>query len=153
MRKDNPANAQNHPINGDCHPARGCQKVLSRQADSEQQAALELAAKAEVLESRGIQAHFEIQGLRNGISRGFQEVFSAVDAMLFCQNTCKTGNKAIEMSQASHDIAWFKTFTDPNLFKRAFNVIQNWNMDNLQFYSMVLIFCQQLWQKEMKVAG
>ena len=51
--------------------------------------------------------------------------------MLFRQNTRKTGNNAVEMSQASHDIAQFKRFTDLNLFKYAFNVIQN----------LVLIFC------------
>ena len=60
--------------------------------------------------------------------------------MLFSQNTCNTGNNAIEMSQVFHDIARFERFTDLNLFKYAFNVIQNWNMDALQFYMMVLIF-------------
>ena len=40
-----------------------------------------------------------------------------------------------------HDVAWFEHFTDLNLFKYAFNVIQIWEMDALQFYSMVLIFC------------
>ena len=39
------------------------------------------------------------------------------------------------------DIAWFECFTDLNLFKYAFNVIQNWNTDALQFYSMALICC------------
>ena len=62
------------------------------------------------------------------------------DAMLFHQNTRKTGNNAIEMFQAFHDIAWFKRFTDLNLVKYAFNVIQNWNTDALQFYLMVVIF-------------
>ena len=85
---------------------------------------MELSPKAQVL----------------GISRGFQEVFFTTDAMLFCQNTHKTGNNAIEMSQTLHYIARFKHFTDLNLFKYAFNGIQNWNTDALQFYSMVLIF-------------
>ena len=71
-------------------------------------------------------------------------VFSGVftgEAMLFHQNTRNTGNNAIEKLQAFHDIARFKHFTDLNLFKYAFNiVIQNWNMDALQFYFMVLIF-------------
>ena len=49
------------------------------------------------------------------------------------------------MSQAFHDIARFERFTDLNLFKYAFNVIQNWETDALQFYSMVLIVCEQLW--------
>ena len=61
--------------------------------------------------------------------------------MLFRQNTHNTGNNTIEMSQVFHDIARFKRFADLNLFKYAFNVIQNWNVNALQFYSMVLIFC------------
>ena len=40
-----------------------------------------------------------------------------------------------------YDIARFEHFTDLNLFKYAFNVIQIWEMDALQFYLMVLIFC------------
>ena len=49
-----------------------------------------------------------------------------MDAMLFCQNTRKTaGNNAVEMSQAFHDVARFEHFTDLNLFKYAFNVIQS----------------------------
>ena len=61
--------------------------------------------------------------------------------MLFRQNTRKTENNVIEMLQALHYMAQFKRFTDLNLFKYVFNVIQNWNMDALQFYSMVLFFC------------
>ena len=38
------------------------------------------------------------------------------------------------MSQASLNITQFKHFTDQNLFKYAFNVIQNWEMDALQFF-------------------
>ena len=76
------------------------------------------------------------------MSRGFQEVFSNADAMLFCQNTRKTGNNAGEMCQAFHDITRFENFyfTDLNLFKYSFNVIQNWETNVLQFYSMGLIF-------------
>ena len=48
------------------------------------------------------------------------------------------------MSQVFHDIARFECFTDLNVFKYAFIVIQNWEMDALQFHSMVLIFCSQL---------
>ena len=73
--------------------------------------------------------------------RGFQEVFSSVNDILFRQNTLKTGNNAIKMSQAFHNIAWFERFTDLNLFKYVFNVIQNWETDALQFYSMEPIFC------------
>ena len=74
------------------------------------------------------------------MSRGFQQVFSNADAMLFCQNTHKTGNNAGEMCQVFHDITRFENFTDLNLFKYSFNVIQNWEMNVLQFYSMGLIF-------------
>ena len=61
--------------------------------------------------------------------------------MLFGHNTRRTGNNAIEMSQVFHNITQFERFTDLNLFKYAFIVIQNWEMDALQFHSMVLIFC------------
>ena len=74
------------------------------------------------------------------ISRRFQEVFSTTDAVLFCQNTCKTGKNAVEMSKAFHNITQFECFTDLNLFKYSFDVIQTWEMDVLQFYLMVLIF-------------
>ena len=60
--------------------------------------------------------------------------------MLFRQNTRNTENNAIKMSQAFHDIAQFERFTDLNLFNYTFNVIQNWKMDALQFYLMVLTF-------------
>ena len=59
----------------------------------------------------------KFQSLGNGVSRGFQEVFSTADVMLFRQNTRKTGNNAVEMSHAFHDIV---------KFKYTFNVIQNW---------------------------
>ena len=44
------------------------------------------------------------------------------------------------MSQAFHNITQFECFTDVNLFKYSFDVIQTWEMDVLQFYLMVLIF-------------
>ena len=49
------------------------------------------------------------------------------------------------MSQAFHDIAQFEGFGDLNLFKYVLNVIQNWEMHALQFYSRALIFREQLW--------
>ena len=39
-----------------------------------------------------------------------------------------------------HNVAQFEHFTDLNLFKYAFNVIQIWEMDTLQFYSIAGIF-------------
>ena len=36
------------------------------------------------------------------------------------------------MSQAFHNIARFERFTDVNLVKYSFNVIQNWEMNALQ---------------------
>ena len=74
-------------------------------------------------------------------SRDLQEVFSTKGAMLFHQNTCKAENNVNEMSQVFHDITWSKYFKDLNLFKYVFNVIQDWEMDALQFFSVVLIFC------------
>ena len=73
--------------------------------------------------------------------------------MLFRQITRKTGNNVIEMLQTLHYMAQFKRFTDLNLFKYVFNVIQNWNMDALQFYLMVLFFLLAVMREEMKVAG
>ena len=61
--------------------------------------------------------------------------------VLFCQNTHKTGNNALEKSQTFHYIAQFECFRALNLVKHAFNVIQNWKMNTLQFYSKVPIFC------------
>ena len=58
----------------------------------------------------------------------------------YIENTRKTGNNAIDMSQVFHDIARFEHFTDLNVFKYLFNVIQNWQTDAFQFYLMVLIF-------------
>ena len=83
--------------------------------------------------SRGI-----LNLIKNGISKGFQEIFST--AMQFHQNTHKSGNNAVKMSQVSQDIARFECFTDLNLFKFTLNVIQNWETDVLQFYLMVLNF-------------
>ena len=51
----------------------------------------------------------------------------------YIENTLKTRSNAIEMSQAFPDIAWFEHFTDLNLLEHAFNVIQNWQTDALQF--------------------
>ena len=59
--------------------------------------------------------------------------------MLFGQNTRKIENNAVKMSQAFQDITRFERFTDLKLLEYAFNVIQNWEMDALQFYSMVLL--------------
>ena len=101
------------------------------------------------LVGRGTQGYFETQSLGNGVSRGFQDVFSTMDAMY----TCTTGNNAVEMSQAFHNIAQFERFTDRNPLRYAFNVIQNWETYALQFYSKIPIFCQQLQQKEMKAAS
>ena len=61
--------------------------------------------------------------------------------MLFCQNTCKTGNNAVEMSQVFHNIARSKRFTDLNLFKYAFNIIQNSETDALQIFLNGAFFC------------
>ena len=65
-------------------------------------------------------------------------------------NTHKTGNNAIKMSQVFQDIAHFEHFTDPNLFKYVFNVIQNWKTNSLQFFRWCLFFvssyCRRRWK-------
>ena len=66
----------------------------------------------------------------------FPEVFSTVDAMCFVRIHVRLGTMP-----SFHNVARFEHFTDLNLFKYAFNVIQIWEMDTLQFYSMVRIFC------------
>ena len=80
----------------------------------------------------------KIQSLGNGISMAFQEVFSSTDTVLFRQNTRKTENNTVKMSQAFH--TQLECFTDLNLLKNTFKVTQKWETDALQFYSMVLIF-------------
>ena len=64
-----------------------------------------------------------------GVSRGI--VHHECHVVL---SSSKTGNNVIEMSQAFHDIARLERFTDLNLFKYEFSVIQNWETDALQFY-------------------
>ena len=74
----------------------------------------------------------------------FKRCFPPRTPMLFRQNSRRTRNYAVEMSQAFHDIARFERFTDLNLFKNALSVIQNWETNSLQFNSTVLNFCYQL---------
>ena len=45
--------------------------------------------------------------------------FARWDAMLFRENTHKTRNNAVKMSQVFHEIERFERFTDLNLFKYA----------------------------------
>ena len=67
-----------------------------------------------------------------------------MDAMLFCRNTRKTArNNAVKMSQAFHNVARFERFTDLNLFKYAFIVIQSGK--RMLYNLMVPISCQLLW--------
>ena len=49
--------------------------------------------------------------------------------------------------EAFHGVGWFERFTDLNLFKYAFNVIQNWETDALQIlfngaYFLVAVMVQ-----------
>ena len=46
------------------------------------------------------------------------------NAILFRQNTSRTKNNGVEMSQAFYDIAQFECFTALTLFKYAFKTIQ-----------------------------
>ena len=54
---------------------------------------------------------------------GFSRDISTEDTILFCQNTCKTGNNAVEMCQAYQDITRLECFIDLHLFKYAFAVM------------------------------
>ena len=74
---------------------------------------------------------------------GFQEAFPIADTMLFCQNTRKTGNNAIRSSMTLLCSNFHRS--KPVEIIYVLNVIQNWEMDPLQFYVKVLIFCWQLW--------
>ena len=68
--------------------------------------------------------------------REFRRILQLLDRANYQKpgNTHKTGNNAIKMSQAFQDIAHFECFMDPNLFKYAFNVIQNWKTNSLQIF-------------------
>ena len=72
------------------------------------------------------------------VFRGFSKDVSTADAILFRQKTCKTGNNAVEMSQAYHDIAHLECFKDLNVFKYVFTVIQNWETDALRYFHFLL---------------
>ena len=73
---------------------------------------------------------------------------------MFRQNTQKTGSNAIEMSEAYQDIACFERFTDLNLLEYTFNVIQNLEMDAVQFFFDGAYFLLAFMvDREMKVAG
>ena len=95
---------------------------------------LRAEASRDILNLESQKCHF--QGLSRGIFHHGRHVVSSEHT----ENTRKTGNNAVEMSQAFHDIAPFECFPDLNLFKYAFNVTQNWQTDALQFYLMMLIF-------------
>ena len=87
------------------------------------------------LRTEASRAILEFRVLETPFPVVFKRCFSIADTMLLCQNTCMTGNNAVEMSQVFHDMARFEHFTDLNLFKYPFNVVHH-------HYSMVLIiFC------------
>ena len=60
--------------------------------------------------------------------------------VLFCQNTHKTGNNALEKSQVFHHIARFERFRDLNLVKYAYSVIQNWERMLYNYIRRCLFF-------------
>ena len=57
----------------------------------------------------------------------------------------RTGSNAVKMSQAFHDITWFKHCTDLNLFKYALNVIQNWEMDGYFLLAVMVEVEESSW--------
>ena len=72
-----------------------------------------------------------------GFSRG---IFLCRHHVVLLEYTQDWDN-AVKMSQVLHDIVQFERFTDRNLFKYVFIVIQNWETDALQFHLTLLIFC------------
>ena len=110
---------------------QGCQKVFKQQADI-----------MNIVGSFGTstEGYFENQSLGNGISRGFQELTSTVNGMLFCQNTCKTGNNAAEMFQVFHDITRFEHFTDLNLF---LSVQCHSKLGNVSFTILFVVYAKR----------
>ena len=77
--------------------------------------------------------HFEFQNYKrvsrgNGICRGFQEVFSTMDAMLFHQKTCKTGNNTVKISMTSHS----------SKFRRSKPIILNMHSISLKTWKRML---------------
>ena len=79
--------------------------------------------------------------------------------MLFGHNPRMTGNNAVKMSQVFHNVARFEHFTDLNLFKYAFNVIQTWESQMELLYNFIrwgllsyfLLICQ--WFERMYLSG
>ena len=62
--------------------------------------------------------------------------------MFFRQNTRNTGNNAVEISHAIHNIERFKRSTYLNLFKYEVSVFQNWETDALQFYFLLAVLVE-----------
>ena len=74
---------------------------------------------------------------------GFQGVFSTADTMLFHRNTVKTGNnQPSKYPRHSTPFARYKRFTDLNLFKYAFNVIQNWETVGAYMYFLLAVMVE-----------
>jgi len=69
---------------------------------------------------------------------GLIGLFSTADVILCHQNTRKTGNSAMEMSQAFQDIALVRIHRSKK--RIAFNAIQNWEMNALQYFIQWCLF-------------
>ena len=103
---------------------------------------MELAPKAQALKGKGIFGHFEIRVPVMASPGIFKRFFLIADAMLFCQNTHKTGNNAVKMSLAFQDITQFESFTGLNLLEYAFCVITPGKQMLYNFIQWCLIiFC------------
>ena len=64
----------------------------------------------------------------------FKRYFPLRMPCCFVRKHTRLGKMPIEMSQLFHDIARVEHFTDLNLFKYVFIVIQNWETDALQLF-------------------
>ena len=88
---------------------------------------MELALEAQVLETSRDMLKFRVSEM--ALPGVFKRYFPPRTS-LFRQNTGKTGNNAVKMSQVFRDI---KHFTDLSLFKNAFNIENACETDALQW--------------------
>ena len=91
--------------------------------------ALELTVKAQVLEGRGTRGILKFRASEMAFLGVFKRYFPLWMPCCFVRVHARLGTML-----SFHDIARFEHFTDLNLFKYVFSVIQIWEMDALQFY-------------------
>ena len=80
--------------------------------------------------------------------QGFSKGIFHHSAMLFCQNTCKTGDNATEMSQVFYDITRFERLTCLNMHSTSFT-IGKWILYNY-FIQWCLFFVSSYGRRRWK---